>query len=180
MAVDPALRDQLLGAVPSLRAFAYSLTNSWDRTDDLVQDTLTRAWGSLDRFEHGTNLNAWLFTILRNLFYSEHRKRKREVEDPDGSYAGRLRTHAEQPSHLDFADFRTALAKLPPSHCEALILVGAEGVSYEEAAAICGVAVGTIKSRVSRGREKLSKLLAGADAYDVGPDQITRAAMQPR
>jgi RNA polymerase sigma-70 factor (ECF subfamily) len=180
MTVEATVRDALLAAVPSLRAYAYSLTRSWDRTDDLVQDTLIRAWGGLDRFELGSNMNAWLFTILRNQFYSLHRRRRREVEDPDSSYAGRLRAPPEQPSHLDFADFRTALAKLPPSHCEALILVGAEGVSYEEAAAICGVAVGTIKSRVSRGREKLSKLLAGADAYDVGPDQITRAAMQPR
>ncbi len=180
MTVEAAVRDELLAALPNLRAYAYSLTGNWDRTDDLVQDTITRAWASLDRFEPGSNLNAWLFTILRNQFYSVHRKCRHEVEDPDGSYAGRLRTHPEQPSHLDFEDFRKALAKLPTSHCEALILVGAEGVSYEEAAAICGVAVGTIKSRVSRGREKLSKLLAGADAYDVGPDQITRAAMQPR
>ena len=176
--IDPALRDQLLGAVPSLRAFAYSLTNSWDRTDDLVQDTLTRAWGSLDRFEHGTNLNAWLFTILRNLFYSEHRKRKREVEDPDGSYAGRLRTHAEQPSHLDFEDFRTALTKLNPNQREALLLVGAEGLSYEEAAAICAIPVGTLKSRVNRARERLSRALHVTAVEEIGPDQITRAAMQ--
>jgi RNA polymerase sigma-70 factor (ECF subfamily) len=154
------------------------LTNSWDRTDDLVQDTITRAWAGIDRFERGSNLNAWLFTILRNQLYSTHRKRRREVEDPDGSYAGRLRTHPEQPSHLDFDDFRKALAKLPPSHREALILVGAEGLSYEEAAAVCGVPLGTIKSRVSRGREKLASLLAVADASEVGPDQVTRAALQ--
>jgi RNA polymerase sigma-70 factor (ECF subfamily) len=178
MPVDPDLRDQLLGAVPSLRAFAFSLTNSWDRTDDLVQDTLTRAWGSLDRFEQGSNLNAWLFTILRNLVYSEHRKRKREVEDPDGSHAGRLRTHAEQPSRLDFADFRKALAKLNPGQREALLLVGAEGLSYEEAAAICAIPVGTLKSRVNRARERLSQALHVAAVEDIGPDQITRAALQ--
>jgi RNA polymerase sigma-70 factor (ECF subfamily) len=180
MTVEAAVRDALLDAVPSLRAYAYSLTRSWDRTDDLVQDTLIRAWKNLDRFELESNMNAWLFTILRNQFYSLHRRRRREVEDPDSSYAGRLRTHPEQPSHLDFEDFRKALAKLPTSHCEALVLVGGEGLSYEEAAVICGVPVGTVKSRVSRAREKLSKLLAGADAYDVGPDQITHAAMQPR
>jgi RNA polymerase sigma-70 factor (ECF subfamily) len=178
MTVEPALRDELLAAIPSLRAYAFSLTNSWDRTDDLVQDTITRAWAGIDRFERGSNLNAWLFTILRNQLYSTHRKRRREVEDPDGAYAGRLRTHPEQPSHLDFEDFRKALAKLPPSHREALILVGAEGLSYEEAAAVCGVPLGTIKSRVSRGREKLASLLAVADASDVGPDQVTRAALQ--
>ena len=143
-----------------------------------MQDTLTRAWGSLDRFEQGSNLNAWLFTILRNLFYSEHRKRKREVEDPDGSYAGRLRTHSEQPSHLDFEDFRRALAKLNPGQREAILLVGAEGLSYEEAAAVCAVPVGTVKSRVNRARERLSKLLEVEDIHDIGPDQVTQAVLQ--
>ena len=89
---------------------------------------------AIDRFERGTNLNAWLFTILRNLFHSEYRKRRREVEDPDGSYAGRLKVQPEQGSRLDFEDFRTALAKLPPDQREALLLVGASGFSYEEAA----------------------------------------------
>lgn len=178
MTVEAAVRDELLAALPSLRAYAYSLTGSWDRTDDLVQDTIIRAWASLDRFEPGSNLNAWLFTILRNQFYSVHRKRRHEVEDPDGSYAGRLRTHPEQLSHLDFEDLREALSRLPTNHREALILVGAEGLSYEETAAICGVPVGTLKSRVNRGREKLSKLLAGADAYDLGADQVTQAALQ--
>ncbi len=178
MTVEATVRDALLAAVPSLRAYAYSLTRSWDRTDDLVQDTLIRAWGGLDRFELGSNMNAWLFTILRNQFYSLHRRRRREVEDPDSSYAGRLRTHPEQQSHLDFEDFRKALAKLSPHHREALILVGAEGLPYHEVAAICGVPVGTIKSRVNRARESLSSLLAGADLHDIGPDRITRAAMQ--
>ena len=178
MTVEAGVRDELLAALPSLRAYAYSLTGNWDRTDDLVQDTIIRAWASLDRFEPGSNLNAWLFTILRNQFYSVHRKRRHEVEDPDGSYAGRLRTHPEQPSHLDFEDFRKALAKIPTNHREALILVGAEGLSYEEAAAVCGVPLGTLKSRVNRAREKLSRLLAGVDAYDVGSDQVIQAALQ--
>src|SRR4028118_208579 len=112
MTVEAAVRDELLAALPSLRAYAYPLTGSWDRTDDLVQDTITRAWASLERFEPGSNLNAWLFTILRNLFYSIHRKRRREVEDPDGSYAGRLRTAPEQNAKLEFRDFQTALNRL--------------------------------------------------------------------
>ncbi len=178
MSVEPSLRDELLAAIPSLRAYAYSLTADWDRTDDLVQDTITRAWAGMDRFERGSNLNAWLFTILRNQLYSVHRKHRREVEDPDGSYAARLRTPPEQPSHLDFEDFRRALAKLPVNHREALILIGAEGLSYEEAAAVCGAPAGTIKSRLSRGREKLVRLLTVTGAEDIGPDQITRAAMQ--
>lgn len=175
---EPELRDALLAAVPSLRAFAISLCGQVDRADDLVQDTLLRALSHIDRFERGTNLNAWLFTILRNLFHSEYRKRRREVEDPDGSYAGRLKAQPEQGSRLDFEDFRTALAKLPPEQREALLLVGASGFSYEEAAHICDCAVGTIKSRVNRARSRLAALLAVDDVGDLGPDNMTRAALQ--
>jgi RNA polymerase sigma-70 factor (ECF subfamily) len=178
MSLEPALRDALLAAVPSLRAFGISLCGQVDRADDLVQDTLLRALANIDRFERGTNLNAWLFTILRNLFHSEYRKRRREVEDPEGSYAARLKTQPEQGSRLDFEDFRAALAKLPHDQREALLLVGASGFSYEEAAEICGCAVGTIKSRVNRARSRLGALLALNDAEDLGPDKVTRAALQ--
>lgn len=178
MSPEPEIRDALLAAVPSLRAFAISLCGQVDRADDLVQDTLLRALSHIDRFERGTNLNAWLFTILRNLFHSEYRKRRREVEDPDGSYAGRLKTQPEQGSRLDFEDFRTALSKLPPDQREALLLVGASGFSYEEAANICECAVGTIKSRVNRARSRLASLLAVDDVEDLGPDKMTRAALQ--
>lgn len=178
MTIEPSLRDELLAAIPSLRAYAYSLTGNWDRTDDLVQDTNIRAWASMDWFEPGSNLNAWLFTVLRNQFYTVHCKRRREVEDPDGSYAGRLRAHPEQQSHLDFEGFCKALVKLPTTHREALILVGAEGLSYEEAAAVCGVPLGTIKSWVNRAREKPVQLLSVLGDEDIGPDRITRAAMQ--
>ena len=177
MVPEPALRDALLAAVPSLRAFAISLSGQVDRADDLVQDTLLRALSHIDRFERGTNLNAWLFTILRNLFHSEYRKRRREVEDPDGSYAGRLKVQPEQGSRLDFEDFRSALAKLPADQREALLLVGASGFSYEEAANICGCAVGTIKSRVNRARSKLSALLYVDGAEDFGPDETVRAVI---
>ena len=179
MTPEPALRDALLSAVPSLRAFAISLCGQVDRADDLVQDTLLRALSNLDRFERGTNLNAWLFTILRNLFHSEYRKRRREVEDPDGSYAGRLKAQPEQGSRLDLEDFRGALGKLPHDQREALLLVGASGFSYDEAAGICECAVGTIKSRVNRARARLSALLAVEDVEDLGPDRMIRAALQP-
>jgi RNA polymerase sigma-70 factor (ECF subfamily) len=175
--VEPEIRNALLAAVPSLRAFAISLIGDANRADDLVQDTIMRAWANLDRFERGTNLNAWLFTILRNLFHSDYRKRRREVEDPEGSYAGRLRTMPEQGAHLDFEDMRMALGKLPLDQREALLLVGAEGLSYEDAAEICGVAVGTIKSRVNRARTRLAQLLGLNDVEDFGPDRITKAAL---
>jgi RNA polymerase sigma-70 factor (ECF subfamily) len=177
MGVNPALRDALLAAVPNLRAFAISLTNSTDRADDLVQETLLRAWANSDRFEVGTNLNAWLFTILRNAFYSDYRKRKGEVEDGKGAYAGKLTTYPNQQAHLDFDDFRMALAKLPVDQREALLLVAAQGMSYEEAAAICGVAVGTIKSRVNRARTRLVQLLSLENKTEIGPDSVTKAAL---
>ncbi|MCB5174269.1 MULTISPECIES: sigma-70 family RNA polymerase sigma factor [Microvirga] len=178
MTLDPSLRDEILAAVPQLRAFAISLTNNADRADDLIQDTLTRAIAKIDRFEPGTNLNAWLFTILRNLFHSEYRRRRREVEDADGSYAARLSAPPEQGSRLDFEDFRKALARIPIDQREALLLVGAQGLSYEEAAEICGVAVGTIKSRVNRARTRLAALLAVEYGEEFGPDPTTQAALQ--
>jgi len=112
--LNPALREQMLGAVPSLRAFAISLSGNVDRADDLVQETLMRAIANIDSFQPGTNMSAWLFTILRNLFRSEDRKRRREVEDADGSYAETLKSQPEQGSRLEFNEFRVALDKLPP------------------------------------------------------------------
>jgi RNA polymerase sigma-70 factor, ECF subfamily len=178
MTPDASFRDALLAAVPSLRAFAISLSGNIDRADDLAQDTLVRAIANAHRFEPGTNLNAWLFTILRNLFHSEYRKRRREVEDPDGVYAEQLTSQPEQGARLDFEDFRSALSRLPHDQREALLLVGASGFSYEEAAQICGCAVGTIKSRVNRARSRLANLLAVDDVEDLGPDRMTRAALQ--
>ena len=175
--LDPTLRDQMLAAVPSLRAFAISLSGNVDRADDLVQETLLRAIANIESFQPGTNMSAWLFTILRNLFRSEYRKRRREVEDADGSYAESLKSHPEQSSRLEFNEFRAALAKLPQDQREALILVGASGFSYEDAAAICGCAVGTIKSRVNRARSKLSALLYVDGAEDFGPDETVRAVI---
>jgi RNA polymerase sigma-70 factor (ECF subfamily) len=177
MSLNPALRDQMLSAVPSLRAFAISLSGNVDRADDLVQETLMRAIANIDSFQPGTNMSAWLFTILRNLFRSEYRKRRREVEDADGSYADTLKSQPEQSGRLEFNEFRIALDKLPPDQREALILVGASGFSYEEAAAICECAVGTIKSRVNRARTRLADLLSIEGAEDFGPDHTTRAIM---
>ena len=174
---DSEMRALLIGAIPSLRAFAYTLTYDLDRSDDLVQDTLVRAWTKADSFTRGTNLTAWLFTILRNLFYSEQRKRKREVEDADGVHAGRLTSLPEQEVRLELREFHTALDALPLSQREALVLVGAQNFTYEEAAVICGVAVGTVKSRVSRARGRLIVDLGMTGSGDIGADGLTRAAM---
>jgi RNA polymerase sigma-70 factor (ECF subfamily) len=175
---SPEIREAMLAAIPSLRAFAISLSRNTDYADDLVQDTIVRAWAAIDRFEPGTNLNAWLFTILRNAFHSQFRKARRQVEDGDGFYAARLRTPPEQHGKCDVQDMLEALAKLPVHQREALILVAAEGLSCEEAAQVCGVAIGTIKSRVNRARERLAKPLAVEEPEDLGPDRVTQAALQ--
>ena len=125
----------------------------------------------------GHNRGIWLFTILRNLFRSEYRKRRREVEDAEGRYADTLKSNPEQTGRVEFQEFRTALDKLPPDQREALILVGASGFSYEDAAAICGCAVGTIKSRVNRARTRLADLLSIDSVDDFGPDRATRAVL---
>jgi RNA polymerase sigma-70 factor (ECF subfamily) len=122
-------------------------------------------------------MSAWLFTILRNHFRSEYRKRRREVEDTEGHYAETLKSQPEQYGQVEFKEFRAALAQLPPDQREALILVGASGFSYEEAARICGCAVGTIKSRVNRARTRLAELMHVNSAEDFGPDQQTRAVL---
>src|SRR3569623_724569 len=177
MPLTDSLRDEILASVPSLRAFAISLSGKSDRADDLVQETLLRALANIDSFQPGSNLPAWLFTILRNLFRSDYRKRRREVEDAEGSYSKTLKSQPAQSSHLEFEEFRAALETHPQDQREALILVGASGFSYEDAAAICGCAVGTIKSRVNRARSKLSAMLYVDGTEDFGPDSTVRAVI---
>jgi RNA polymerase sigma-70 factor (ECF subfamily) len=159
MPAGAQIRKDMVAAIPRLRAFAVSLCGNPDRADDLVQETLAKALLNIKSFTEGTNLMAWLFTILRNGYYSEFRKRRREVADIDGNLSGMLVSKASQDDHMEFLDFREALQKLPPDQREALILIGASGLSYEEAAEICKCAVGTMKSRVSRARSRLNELL---------------------
>ena len=153
------LEERLVAEVPGLRAFARSLTQDAAAADDLVQETVLRAWSNLDKFEEGTNLRAWLFTILRNTFISGKRKVKREVEDADGEHAGRLTEGGRQDGAAELGNFRRALARLPQDQREALMLVGAVGFTYDEAAEVCSVSPGTIKSRVNRARRRLDELL---------------------
>jgi len=159
-------RDDVIGLIPALRAFAWSLSHNGSDADDLVQDTLIKAWTNRDKFEPGTNLRAWLFTILRNTYYTHVLRRRREVRDEGGEYAGALRTPATQDWSMAMRSLQLALQQLPPEHREALILVGAAGLSYEEAAEICGCALGTIKSRVNRARARLLKIMDAADASE--------------
>ncbi len=156
--------------LPSLRAFAMSLCGQHDRADDLVQDTVMKAWSKQESFELGTNMRAWLFTILRNEFYSQMRKSGREVQDSEGTFTESLSTQPAQHGQMDLQDFRKALAKLPDNQREAIVLVGASGMSYEEAAEICNCKVGTIKSRVNRARAHLQELLSLDEDGTYHPD----------
>jgi RNA polymerase sigma-70 factor, ECF subfamily len=157
-------REELLGSIPRLRTYAVSLCGSPERADDMVQETFVKALVNLGSFEPGTNMTAWLSAILRNLFYSDYRKRRREVEDDEGYHAGLLQSPPTQEAHADLLRLGDALDLLAPEHREALILVGASGLTYDDAAARCGCAVGTMKSRVSRARGRLAHLLGNERA----------------
>lgn len=152
-------RRSLVAAMPNLRAFGLSLCGDPHLANDLVQETLMKAWASRDSFQMGTNLKAWLFRILRNTYFSDYRKSRRQVQDEDGKASEQLSTPPEQEGFADLQDFRRMLVQLPPDQREALLLIGAEGVSYEEAAAITGCAIGTMKSRVNRARYRLAQLM---------------------
>lgn len=157
-------RNDVVALIPALRAFAWSLSHNSADADDLVQDTLIKAWTHREKFEPGTNLRAWLFTILRNTYYTAVVRRRREVADEDGKYAASLSASPTQDWSVAVHSLHDALKRLPDEHREALILVGAAGLTYEEAAEICGCALGTIKSRVNRAR---ARLLALMDADEV-------------
>jgi RNA polymerase sigma-70 factor (ECF subfamily) len=175
--VPDEFRQGLLAAIPRLRAFAFTLSGRSDGADDLVQETLVKAWAHHTSFHPGTNLRAWLFTILRNEFYSRMRKKGREVADVDGVFSRNIGVPPDQFGHLDMGDMHAALAQLPFEQRESLLLVAASGFSYEEAATICDVAVGTIKSRVNRARSKLADILDIAGDNDFGPDAMTEAIL---
>jgi len=177
VSVENSLKEQMLSAVPHLRAFAISLSGSVDRADDLVQSALLKGLSNLDKFQPGTSMQAWLFTILRNDFLTQIRRKKREVEDPEGSWAEKVAVMPDQTSRLDLADMLKALGKLPVDQREALLLVSAEGLSYEDAARICGTNIGTIKSRINRARTRLAELMKFDANDDFGPDRLVRAAL---
>ncbi len=158
---DEDFRAELGLVIPQLRAFGRSLSGNRDLADDLVQETLLKAWAARSRFQAGTNMRAWTFIILRNLFLSQMR-RSRFTGEWDDLVADRLlAAPAGQDRQIELGDVERALQHLPQSQREALILVGAGGFAYEEAADICGVAVGTIKSRVARARVALETLMSG-------------------
>ena len=176
--MNDSFRGELIDAIRPLRAFSRTLIRDETRAEDLVQETLVKAWEKQKSFQPGTNIRAWLFTILRNTYYSELRKRKREVEDVDGKMTAELSVKAPQDGHMAVRDLRGALDELNAEQREALILVGASGFSYEEAGEICGVAAGTVKSRVSRARQRLSDLLG--ETQEAAAEEEAAAALVER
>lgn len=175
---DPEFKAQLTQVIPHLRAFGRSLSGSRDTADDLVQETLLKAWAARKRFQAGTNMRAWTFIILRNLYLSQMRRARFKGEWDDLVADRLLAAPASQDRHVELTDMQRALLHLPRPQREALILVGAGGFAYEEAAEICQVAVGTIKSRVARGRVALESLLTdGALPSRALHDHGTRSAL---
>lgn len=159
---DDEIRRLMLAVTPALRRFALSLTHNPTSAEDLVQNTLLRAWKNRITFALGSNFEAWTFTILRNQFYSDRRK-QREVQDDEGVHAARLVSLPEQMGRLDLQDFQKALDKISPVMREALMLVTVENKSYEEAAEIMCCQIGTVKSRASRARIQLARILGYID-----------------
>jgi RNA polymerase sigma-70 factor (ECF subfamily) len=157
---DRIFQTELIALIPHMRAFARSLCRDFAEAEDLAQEAVAKAWASRASFTPGTNMKAWTFMILRNQFYSEKRRSWRSTPlDPET--AERTLVAVDNPtSALELDELRRAMAMLPEDQREALILIGAGGLSYEEAAEVCGAAVGTIKSRVSRARDRLALIYA--------------------
>jgi RNA polymerase sigma factor (sigma-70 family) len=167
---DAAFHRGISGLLPDLRGFARFLTRDSTLADDLVQDTVVRALAAQDSFDPGTNLKAWLFTIQRNAFYEQARRRRREQQLLDQQRPPAVSEAPQAVGRVEVADLQTMLWSLPPLLREALVLVGAQELSHEQAAAICGVPVGTMKARVSRARSQLARAMRGdADGEPSGP-----------
>lgn len=160
--VPDTFRVDLVAAVPRLRRYAFSQCRNAAEADDLVQTTLMRAWENRSRFEPGTRLIAWLFTILRHTFINQRKRLRREVEDVDGAFAATLRLEPEQEHRVGLVQLQAALNGLTAEHRETLLLVMVDGLLYDEAAAVLGCQTGTVKSRVSRARERLVKAMGAA------------------
>ena len=161
-----ATRQQMMSLLPDLRGFARFLVRDRAAADDLVQDTVVRALSALPQFQAGTNLKAWLFTILRNLFFEQTRRRHRELRALSAGFPLDETGRARQSDVAELRDLGRLLWNLPPLLRESLVLVGAQELTYEEAAQICGVPVGTMKARVSRARTHLARIMEERDALD--------------
>jgi RNA polymerase sigma-70 factor, ECF subfamily len=155
----------LVALLPTLKAYALSLCRNGAMADDLVQGASTGAMGSASSFQVGSSMRAWLFTILRNQYFSTLRKRRREVEDVDGKSADQLSVRPSQNDAVDLNDTMRAMRKLPTIHSDLLMLLGPGGLTYDEAAQKSGCAIGTIKSRAHRARGSLTAMMAQLERH---------------
>ncbi len=175
-----ASRNDVVEHLAAMRAFAHSLCANRAVADDIVQDALVKAWTNFGKYRPGTNLRAWLFTITRNTYYSHLRTARYRFEEIDGPHAATLATRPDHDGRLALNDVMAAFDRLSAEQREALLLVGASGFSYEEAAEMCGISLGTLKSRISRGRKALSEVMDTAVSdivqveYAVTPGMIDR------
>ena len=176
-AADKEFRKTLLSAVPELKSFAIALAHNRDLADDLVQETLTKALEHADSFTRGSNMRAWLVTILRNQYFSERRRLRREIGDPEGIYQSGLVSLPEQEASILFKTVVSAVGELPSPMRETLVAVGAEAYTYEEAAQFCGCAIGTIKSRASRARAMLRRKAKFPGHREWASDPVMLAAL---
>jgi RNA polymerase sigma-70 factor (ECF subfamily) len=156
---EAAFKAQLVALIPHLRAFARTLAGDPTAADDLAQDAMMKAWDARESYQMGTNMKAWTFMILRNQFYSEKRRSWRQTQLDQEAAERTLMAVDDPESPVALDELRLGLGMLPAEQREALVLVGAGGFAYEEAAEICGCAVGTVKSRVSRARRALQGIL---------------------
>ena len=177
--MDPsnAFLQQVIALIPTLRAFGRSLCADANMAEDLVQDTILKAWDHRAHFRMGSNMKAWLLTILRNRYYSQLRHRKFEVEDPEGKHAASIAVLPEHDVQAELHELDRALSTLRDEQRQALLLVCAEGLSYMQAATACNCAVGTIKSRIARAREQLGHLLS-LDKLKLRPEALVCADAQ--
>jgi RNA polymerase sigma-70 factor (ECF subfamily) len=155
----PVWGAEIVAHLPALHRYALGLARNFHAAQDLVHDTIVKAYASADKFQVGSNLRAWLFTILRNTFYSGMRKQRREVADPDGVHAATLVTNPDHDGRLAMREFLGAFAQLSSEHRGIVSLVGVAGHSYDEAARLSGIPVGTAKSRLNRARAQLTETM---------------------
>ena len=174
---QPSVQEAMVAVVPQLRAFALKLCKNTGQADELVQETMLRGCKSIGTFQPGTNMVGWLTTILRNEFYTQHRRAKYRATEPIDDFANVLAIPAAQPIDLEVAELRAALNQLPTKERSSLLLTLGCGYSYEETAALCGCPVGTIKSQVNRARKKVIARLTGDD--DVSATDRHRSSREP-
>jgi len=173
---DEQFRRELLATLPHLRAFARGLSGRPDYADDLTQEAAIKAWTARERYTPGTNMRAWTFAILRNHYLSELRRSRRQTELDEGAAERMLVMEADQEGGLHLSDMDAALQQLAPERREAVMLVGAGGFTYEEAAEIADCAIGTMKSRVARARAELARLLDAEAEPEVLAQRKAKAA----